>query len=143
MNNDLTQLGRRSFLGQIGLNFGALAAYAMLGDEAAAAGLREQLPHFAPKAKRVIFLTQSGGPSQIELFDHKPDLQKLAGTELPASVRRGQRLTGMTKGKPQLVLPSIRQVQTTRGVRRTGRRVASTHRLDRGRNLLRQIDGDR
>ena len=43
------------------------------------------------------FLTQSGGPSQLELFDHKPDLHELAGTKLPASVRRGQRLTGMTK----------------------------------------------
>ncbi|WP_153558525.1 DUF1501 domain-containing protein [Roseimaritima sediminicola] len=100
-------LGRRSFLGQIGLNFGALAAGAMLGDEAAAARLKRSLPHFAPRAKRVIFLTQSGGPSQIELFDYKPQLQALAGTELPDSVRQGQRLTGMTKGKPQRILPPI------------------------------------
>lgn len=102
-------LGRRSFLGQIGLNFGALAASAMLGDELAASELKEALRHFAPKAKRVIFMTQSGGPSQIELFDHKPNLAKLAGTKLPDSVRGGQRLTGMTKGKPQLILPSITQ----------------------------------
>lgn len=54
------------------------------------------LPHFAPKAKRVIFLCQSGAPSQIDLFDHKPQLEKLQGEELPDSVRRGQRLTGMT-----------------------------------------------
>lgn len=64
------------------------------------------LPHFAPKAKRVLFLTQSGGPSQIELFDPKPGLTKLAGKALPESVRGGQRVTGMTKGKPQLILPS-------------------------------------
>jgi hypothetical protein len=54
------------------------------------------LPHFAPKAKRVIWLFQSGGPSQIELFDYKPALEKVRGTDLPESVRKGQRLTGMT-----------------------------------------------
>ena len=101
------QLGRRSFLSQAGFNFGALAAGAMLGDELAASELKSSLPHFAPKAKRVIFLTQSGGPSQIELFDHKPELPKLAGTELPDSVRQGQRLTGMTKNQKQLILPAI------------------------------------
>src|SRR5262245_8823727 len=54
------------------------------------------LPHFAPKAKRVIFLHQSGAPSQIELFDYKPKLRKYHGTELPDSIRKGQRITGMT-----------------------------------------------
>ncbi|QDT61348.1 hypothetical protein SV7mr_38830 [Stieleria bergensis] len=101
------QLARRGFLQQAGLNFGALAAGAIMGDELAAAELQHSLPHFAPRAKRVIFLTQSGGPSQIELFDHKPGLEKLAGTELPASVRQGQKLTGMTAGKKQLVMPSV------------------------------------
>jgi len=57
------------------------------------------LPHFAPKAKRVIFLHQSGAPSQVELFDYKPNLKKLHGTELPDSIRRGQRITGMTSGQ--------------------------------------------
>ncbi len=57
------------------------------------------LPHFAPKAKRVIYLHQSGGPSQIDLFDYKPALQKNHATELPASVRMGQRITGMTSGQ--------------------------------------------
>jgi hypothetical protein len=52
--------------------------------------------HFAPKAKRVIYLFQSGAPSQLELFDYKPMLMKMQGQELPASVRMGQRLTGMT-----------------------------------------------
>ncbi|MFM9166747.1 MAG: DUF1501 domain-containing protein, partial [Verrucomicrobiota bacterium] len=61
--------------------------------------------HHAAKAKRVIFLTQSGGPSQIELFDHKPGLAELAGTELPESVRRGQRLTTMTSSQRQLIKP--------------------------------------
>src|SRR6266852_3982350 len=60
------------------------------------------LPHFAPKAKRVIFLHQSGGPAQLDLFDYKPKLQKYQGTELPDSVRMGQRITGMTPGQSSL-----------------------------------------
>ena len=60
------------------------------------------LPHFAPKAKRVIFLHQSGGPSQLELFDHKPALSRYHGTELPDSIRQGQRITGMTSGQSSL-----------------------------------------
>src|SRR5438445_5809334 len=54
------------------------------------------LPHFAPRAKRVIYLFQSGAPSQMDLFDYKPKLADLRGTELPDSIRQGQRLTGMT-----------------------------------------------
>jgi hypothetical protein len=56
-------------------------------------------PHFAPKAKRIIYLFMSGGPSHIDLFDYKPALQKLHGTELPADIRMGQRVTGMTSGQ--------------------------------------------
>ena len=70
------------------------------------------LPHFAPTAKRVIFLHQSGGPSQMDLFDYKPDLQKRRGAELPGSVRMGQRITGMTSGQSRLpVAPSIFKFQ--------------------------------
>src|SRR5256885_3143253 len=66
------------------------------------------LPHFPPKAKRVIFLHQSGAPSQMELFDYKPGLLKSQGTELPDSVRMGQRITGMTSGQSSFpVAPSI------------------------------------
>ncbi|MGA9769009.1 MAG: DUF1501 domain-containing protein [Blastocatellia bacterium] len=60
------------------------------------------LPHFPPKARRVIFLHQSGGPSQIELFDYKPALDKYHGTEIPDSIRMGQRITGMTSGQSSL-----------------------------------------
>ncbi|MFN7732323.1 MAG: DUF1501 domain-containing protein [Pirellula sp.] len=59
----------------------------------------EKPPHFVPKAKRVIYLFQSGGPSQLELMDYKPKLKELHGTELPDSIRQGQRLTGMTSGQ--------------------------------------------
>src|SRR4051812_43966273 len=58
--------------------------------------LRNAIPHFKPRAKRVIYLFQSGAPSQMELFDYKPKLADLCGTELPDSIRQGQRLTGMT-----------------------------------------------
>ncbi|HYO81105.1 MAG TPA: DUF1501 domain-containing protein [Bryobacteraceae bacterium] len=64
--------------------------------------------HFPPTAKRVIFLHQSGGPSQLDLFDYKPELAKRRGTELPDSVRMGQRITGMTSGQGTLpVAPTI------------------------------------
>jgi hypothetical protein len=65
------------------------------------------LPHFAPKAKRIIYLFQSGGPSQIELFDYKPRLVEFQNTDLPASVRMGQRLTGMSASQSTFpVVPS-------------------------------------
>jgi hypothetical protein len=112
MNSSL-QVTRRYFLGQCtGLSLGSMALSSMLDRAIGAApevaepiGL-PGLPHFAPKAKRVIFLTQSGGPSQIELFDEKPGLMKWAGVELPESVRQGQRLTTMTANQKQLVKPA-------------------------------------
>ncbi|MFT7643811.1 MAG: hypothetical protein ACI9G1_005577, partial [Pirellulaceae bacterium] len=57
------------------------------------------LPHFAPKAKRVIYLFMCGGPSHIDTFDYKPEIRKIHGQELPDSVRQGQRITGMTSGQ--------------------------------------------
>jgi hypothetical protein len=66
------------------------------------------LPHFAPKVKRVIYLHQSGGPSQLDTFDYKPSLEKLHGTELPDSIRRGQRITGMTSG--QSSFPCVKSI---------------------------------
>ena len=95
---------RRHFLGRgAGVSLGAAALDALIGQPC----LGEPMaPPRQGRAKRVIFLTQSGGPSQLELFDHKPDLVKHAGTELPASVRMGQRLTGMTANQKQIVMPS-------------------------------------
>ncbi len=97
-----TDLSRRAFLQQGALGLGGLALSDLLAREAAAqpatgrVGGLPDLPHFAPKAKRVIYLFQSGAPSQMDLFDHKPALTDLSGTELPDSIRQGQRLTGMT-----------------------------------------------
>src|SRR5262249_40454407 len=66
------------------------------------------LPHFAPKASRVIYLFQGGGPSQLDLFDYKPELEKRQGTDLPESIRGGQRLTAMTA--PQASLPVAKSI---------------------------------
>ncbi|QDV09602.1 hypothetical protein Poly30_51600 [Planctomycetes bacterium Poly30] len=102
-----THLTRRKFLEHGAMALGAVALDVMLARETRASlAQREEFPHFTPKAKRVIFLTQSGGPSQLELFDPKPGLTRLEGTPLPPSVRGGQRVTGMTAGQPQLVLPA-------------------------------------
>ncbi len=87
---------RRHFLGSTALGGAALAS--LLHSDSADASL-PGLPHFPAKAKRVIYLFQSGGPSHLELFDHKPRLRSLHGTELPDSIRQGQRLTGMTSGQ--------------------------------------------
>jgi len=94
---------RRYFLGRAaGVGIGGLALH-QLANEAISSPTSAQ---YGPRAKRVILLTQSGGPSQIELFDHKPELHKLEGQPLPDSIRRGQRLTGMTKGKQHIVMAS-------------------------------------
>ena len=102
------EVTRRHFLGG-GVGAAALAHLltqtSLFGDSANDARSLGS-PHFAPRAKRVIFLTQSGGPSQLELFDEKPGLLEWAGKELPDSVRQGQRLTTMTADQKQLVMPS-------------------------------------
>lgn len=83
---------RRQFIRDSGLSLGGIALASLTGDAGA-------VSHFAPKAKRVIYLFMHGGPSQLDLFDHKPGLQKLHGQEIPASVVGDQRLTGMTSGQ--------------------------------------------
>jgi hypothetical protein len=98
---------RRHFFSLSSTGIGIAALGSLLERDLSAAAM-PGLPHFPPKAKRVIFLHQSGGPAQMDLFDYKPQLQKLRATELPASVRMGQRITGMTSGQSSLpVAPSI------------------------------------
>ncbi|MFK7909970.1 MAG: DUF1501 domain-containing protein, partial [Akkermansiaceae bacterium] len=92
-----TLFNRRAFLGTVGNSFGAVALSSLLGKQSATAGIGA--PFHAPKAKRVIYLFQSGGPSHVDLFDGKPSLTKNHGTELPDEVRDGQRVTGMTSGQ--------------------------------------------
>lgn len=107
LDEALFRLTRRHFFGRMGAAASTAALASLLGSPAVAApsndaapiGSLPGLPHFAPKAKRVIYLFQSGGPSQIELFDDKPLVREKHGSELPDSIRMGQRLTGMTSGQ--------------------------------------------
>ena len=102
-------MNRRAFLGQAAGGLGAAALASLLNPAkvlaappagtATATGGQPGLPHFAPKAKRVIYLFMAGGPSHIDLFDYKPKLREIHGTELPDSIRNGQRITGMTSGQ--------------------------------------------
>ncbi len=132
---------RRHFLSATSLGIGGVALGALL-DPLTALGCTPQAstagaqgspllsaPHLAPRAKRVIYLFQSGGPSQLDLFDYKPMLRQMNGQELPASVRMGQRLTGMTAF--QRVVSAGRlavRVRAARAVRRLGQRPAAAHR---------------
>ena len=95
---------RRQFFGRTAAGIGPMALSFLLRGEGygATAGGLPHLPHFAPRAKRVIYMFQSGAPSQIDLFDHKPMLRKYHGEDLPDSVRKGQRITGMTSGQDRL-----------------------------------------
>jgi len=110
---------RRYLLGQTAGCLGAAALAQLAGSAAlgrdrrdrSAPGLPE-LPHFAPTAKRVIYLFQSGGPSHLDLYDPKPKLADLFGSDLPDSIRQGQRLTEMThKQKSFPVAPSLMKFQ--------------------------------
>ena len=105
-------MNRRDFFGRFGLGLGGAALVSLLRGEAAGAEggapnpFRGILPapHHAPRAKRVISLFMSGGPSQHDLFDYKPLLNQMNGQELPDSVRMGQRLTGMSSSQASLPL---------------------------------------
>ena len=97
-----TQLTRRAFLSRSTTGLGCMAAGSLLhGEEtsgSAGEGLAE-LPHFPARAKRVIYLFQSGGPSQMDLFDYKPQLAQRFGEEVPQSVYPDERKTTMTSGQ--------------------------------------------
>lgn len=118
------RLDRRNFLTKTSLGIGALALGSLLGNdllgkgagskggELPAASLEEEIlraiPHIAPRAKRVVYLFMSGGPSQFETFDYKPKLVEMYGKGLPDSVRQGQRLTSMSANQSTLpIVPSV------------------------------------
>src|SRR6476646_9213774 len=105
---EIPMFHRRSFLTRSALGLGGVALAELLHAEDAKkrgpfAGVLDK-PHHHPKAKRIIYLFMSGGPSQLDLFDHKPKLNELNGKDLPESVRMGQRVTGMTGHQATLPL---------------------------------------
>ncbi|HEX8530673.1 MAG TPA: DUF1501 domain-containing protein [Cytophagales bacterium] len=107
---NLLNVNRRTFLSRLSIGVGSVALGSLLAPDLLRGrnddeeGLPTGVAHFAPKAKRVIYLFQSGAPSQLELFDYKPLLRKMQGQDLPESVRNGQRLTGMTSGQKSFPL---------------------------------------
>ncbi|MEM7380967.1 MAG: DUF1501 domain-containing protein, partial [Bacteroidota bacterium] len=127
-NKDLQEVekqwDRRNFLTKTSLGLGALALGSLLKTEKAFGGIganasatdylspamrnRMGLPHHLPRAKRIVYLFQSGGPSQIDMFDYKPKLREMFGQDLPESVRQGQRLTAMSADQTVFpIAPSI------------------------------------
>jgi len=102
-------LNRRKFLSKLSLGLGSVALGSLLIPDLFSGKSEEDmmvtgLPQFAPKAKRIIYLFQNGAPSQLDLFDYKPKLQEMFGQDLPASIRQGQRLTGMTADQKKFPL---------------------------------------
>lgn len=111
IHDHLMSINRRHFLSRLSLGLGSAALGSLLipdlfrsNPEEEADRIMARLPHFAPKAKRVIYLFQAGGVSQLESFDYKPQLEVMWGQELPDSVRQGQRLTGMTASQSSFPL---------------------------------------
>ena len=102
-------INRRKFLSKLSLGVGSIALGSLLIPDLFGSKSEEEmvitgLPQFAPKAKRIIYLFQNGAPSQLDLFDYKPKLQEMFGQDLPASIRMGQRLTGMTADQKKFPL---------------------------------------
>jgi hypothetical protein len=110
MTDPRLHITRRHFFSAASGGIGVAALSSLLAADAKAEAGLPGLPHFAPKAKRVIYLFQHGAPSQLDLFDYKPKLAEARGLELPDSVRKGQRLTGMTAFQAKFpTAPSIFQ----------------------------------
>jgi hypothetical protein len=113
---NLMNINRRHFFSKLSVGIGSLALGSLLIPDLfrrkdgmdPASGTGQGYSHFAPKAKRIIYLFQAGAPSQLESFDYKPLLWERMGEDLPASIRMGQRLTGMTSNQDSFPLvPSI------------------------------------
>ncbi|HEX7862178.1 MAG TPA: DUF1501 domain-containing protein [Verrucomicrobiae bacterium] len=102
------EMNRRDFFGKFALGMGGVALTGLFRKASAASAELTPLsgilssPHIAPKAKRIIYLFMSGGPSQLDLFDYKPKLNEMNGQDLPESIRKGQRLTTMTSNQARL-----------------------------------------
>ncbi|MFY0607632.1 MAG: DUF1501 domain-containing protein [Cyclobacteriaceae bacterium] len=119
LRKEENKIDRRQFLTKTSMGIGAMALGSLMGMDGLTAAAKQAstdplagafpgLPHFAPKAKRIVYLFQSGGPSQFETFDYKPKLSNMFGQELPESVRGSQRLTGMSSSQSSFpIAPSM------------------------------------
>jgi hypothetical protein len=120
LQRHLQTITRRHFFGRAGLGLGSAALASLLPVQSAPAkstsspGL-EGLPHFAPKAKRAIYLFMNGGPCQMDLWDYKPKMAALFDKDLPTSVRKGQRLTTMTSGQARFPIAPTKYKFTQHG----------------------------
>ena len=106
----LLHVTRRQFLGRAATGVGSAALAMLMNPRIFAAQGIAGLPHFAPKAKRVIYLLQNGAPSHVDLFDYKPKLKEWHGKEIPAEIRKGKRLSTMTSG--QSAKPVLGEITT-------------------------------
>ena len=107
-NHPMLHMNRRQFIGRAVTGIGSAALATLLNPRLFAARGLASMPDFAPKAKRIIWLTQAGAPSQLDLFDYKPQLHLRFNEDLPDSVRQGQRITTLTSGQRRLpVAPSL------------------------------------
>jgi hypothetical protein len=112
LNDQKLRINRRHFFSKFSAGIGTLALGSLMIPDlfTKKSGVTEQggftlgIPHFAPKAKRIIYLFQAGAPSQLESFDYKPLLNERMGEDLPESIRNGQRLTGMTANQDKFPL---------------------------------------
>ncbi|MGD9328613.1 MAG: DUF1501 domain-containing protein, partial [Cyclobacteriaceae bacterium] len=112
IDKDDFKVNRRHFFSKLSAGIGTLALGSLMIPDLfkkGSGGLSQSgytlgLPHFAPKAKRIIYLFQAGAPSQLESFDYKPLLTERMGEDLPESIRGGQRLTGMTSNQERFPL---------------------------------------
>ena len=126
---------RRHFFRKSALGLGSAALSSLLLDDAKASGQPASaiglpgLPHFAPKAKRAIYLFMAGAPSQMDLFDYKPNMTDMFDMDLPESIRKGQRLTTMTSGQERFSAGTVDlQFSTTWKKRRMGQRITAPYR---------------
>ncbi len=139
------QMTRRQLMGRAALGLGTASMAQLLGPDL----LAEQTTsseglHHAAKAKHVIYLFMSGGPSQLDLWDYKPKLKEMAGKQLPDHIRDGQRVTGMTAVRAENTAGVPQQIQVHQAEqqpeRRVGQRTFTPYRNRGGRNLRCQFD---
>ena len=113
MMHDLQETTRRHFFSRCGMGLGSIALGSMMSDQAQANPFAPKQPHFKPRAKNVIYLFMGGGPSQLELFDWKPELSKRHGQDIPESFIKGKRFAFMNSSfkKANKLLGPTRQFE--------------------------------